>query len=175
MSGASASRTPRKERPRRGAVLIWGPLKPPTTARWRKVGLVDDTGRYFSQSTGLTLVDLINPEITEQRTGLASAGVNFNAFRYRSPIACLIVSRQYALAGTGQVSLPRRRVYCHPIYASPSRSRDRVPDRFACPDGCCLQRLVQVIDQIFHRLQTDRQANEVGCDSCLVLLIRRQL
>ncbi len=75
------------------------------TACAGKVGLVEDNGRYFSQSTGLTLVDLFNSEIPEQHAGRARAGVNFNTSRYRSPMTCLIVSRQSTLAGTGQVSL----------------------------------------------------------------------
>ncbi len=50
------------------------------------VGLDDDIGRYFSQSTGLNPLRLVNPEITEQHAGHARAGVNLNTFRYRSPV-----------------------------------------------------------------------------------------
>src|SRR6266704_424832 len=47
--------------------------------------------------------------------------------------------------------------------------------RFACREGRSPQCLVQVIDQILYRLQAYRQANEVGCDTGLELLVGRQL
>src|SRR6266851_1447136 len=47
--------------------------------------------------------------------------------------------------------------------------------RFACREGRCPQCLVQVIDQILYRLQAYRQANEVGRDTGLELLVGRQL
>ncbi len=47
--------------------------------------------------------------------------------------------------------------------------------RFACREGRCPQCLVQVIDQILYRLQAYRKANEVGRDTCLELLVGRQL
>ena len=37
--------------------------------------------RYFSLSTGLTLVDLFNPSVLEQHAGVARAGRNLNSHR----------------------------------------------------------------------------------------------
>ena len=86
--------------PSRGAVLYWERLNP--TACAGKVGLDEDSGRYFSQSTGFTLVHLINSEVVEQHAGNhARAGTNWNTCRYRSPIGTGV-----PLAGSGQVGSP---------------------------------------------------------------------
>jgi hypothetical protein len=83
--------------PLTGSRFVWEWLNP--TACAGKVGLDEDSGRYFSQSTGFTLVHLINPEIVVQHAGNhARAGTNFNTCRYRSPIGTGV-----PLAGSGQV------------------------------------------------------------------------
>ncbi len=39
------------------------------------------SGRYYPMSTGLTLVDLFNPSVLEQRAGVAPAGRYLNSYR----------------------------------------------------------------------------------------------
>ncbi|WP_201389854.1 hypothetical protein [Ktedonobacter sp. SOSP1-52] len=69
-----------------------------------KVGLDKDIGRYYLLSTALTPLSLVNSRVLEQRAGLAPAGRNVNAYRYRSPIALMILSIKFALAESAQDS-----------------------------------------------------------------------
>jgi len=47
--------------------------------------------------------------------------------------------------------------------------------RFAGFEGRGFQRLVEVIDQVVNALQADRETDELGRDTRLLLLLRRQL
>src|SRR6266700_1217686 len=118
-----------RDSPLSGSRFKWARLNP--TACAGNVGLDEDTGRYFSQSTSLTLVQMINPEIVEQHAGNhARAGTNLNAYRYRSPIAAPRSNELFrdALAGSGQVGLVTASAHTLNSSPSPRPSRRGVPD-----------------------------------------------